>query len=67
MELQDIIQRRGKPIAAVVPLADLPLKQRLRAGDWLGDLLDLGSDGVELAEILDEIVRERASRRLWLN
>lgn len=56
-----IIERRGKPVAAVVPLQDLPLEQRVPADDWLRGLLDLGPDGEAFAEILDDIVSERAS------
>ena len=56
-----IIERRGKPVAAVVPLQDLPLEQRVPADDWLRGLMDLGPDGEALAETLDDIVAERAS------
>lgn len=56
-----IIQRRGKPVAAVVPLEDLPLEHRLQADDWLIDLLDLGPEGEALADVLDEIIQERAA------
>jgi len=56
-----VIQRHGKPVAAVVPIEDLPLEHRLQADDWLNAFLDLGPDGDEFADILDEIVRERAA------
>ncbi|HEY3398413.1 MAG TPA: type II toxin-antitoxin system Phd/YefM family antitoxin [Armatimonadota bacterium] len=46
-----IIERRGQPVAALVPLADLPLAERL-AEDWLGALLELGAAGAELGEQL---------------
>ncbi len=55
-----IIQRRGKPVAAVVPLEDLPIEQRVVANDWVTELLNLGPEGAELAEAWDEIVRERS-------
>jgi prevent-host-death family protein len=57
-----VIQRRGKPVAAVVPIADLPLADQLAAGDWLGALLDLGAPGQELGQALDQVVRARAKR-----
>ena len=57
-----VIERRGKPVAAVVPLGDLPLADRPAAGDWLTFILNLGPEGREWGEALDEIVLERASR-----
>ncbi len=57
-----VIQRRGKPVAAVVPLHDLPLAEQLTADDWLGALLDMGAEGKRLGESLDEIVKARAGR-----
>jgi len=57
-----VIQRRGKPVAAVVPIEDLPLEERLAAGDWLGSLLDMGAAGRELGKRLDQIVPARAGR-----
>jgi len=57
-----VIQRRGKPVAAVVPIADLPLEERLAAGDWLASLLDLGEAGKQLGQSLDHAVRARQKR-----
>ena len=56
-----IIRNRGTPVAAVVPLADLPAEQLLAPDDWLHALLDLGSEGDEYADVLDEIMAERSS------
>ena len=56
-----IIRNRGTPVAAVVPLADLSADQWLAPDDWLHALLDLGSEGDEYADLLDEIVKERSS------
>jgi prevent-host-death family protein len=57
-----IIENRGRPVAALVPLTDLPFGERL-AGDWVGTLLDLGEDGREWGEILQDIVQQRRRRR----
>ncbi len=57
-----IIQNRGRPVAALVPLADLSASERL-AGDWVGVLLDLGDEGRDWGEILEDIVRQRRERR----
>ena len=56
-----IIHRRGKPMAAVVPVDDLPLEHRLRADDWLYELLELGPEGGQFADTLDEVVGKRAA------
>lgn len=56
-----IIESRGRPVAALVPLTDLPLPDRL-AGDWLGALLDLGEAGAELGEQLAVAQATRAQR-----
>jgi prevent-host-death family protein len=57
-----VIQRRGRPVAAVVPLSDLPAGDRIAEDDWLNVLIHAGDEGTQLADILDEIVAERASR-----
>ncbi len=57
-----IIQNRGRPIVALVPLRDLAMSERL-ARDGGGVLLDLGEEGRERGEILEDIVRQRRGRR----
>lgn len=57
-----VIERRGKPVAAVVPLQDLPLAEQIAADDWLAALLDMGSEGKKLGETLDEVVKARGGR-----
>ena len=39
-----------------------PLPQSPPAGDWLDAFQNLGQDGRELGEALDEIYRERSGR-----
>ena len=58
-----IIENRGRPVAAVVPLSDLPREER-QYGDWVEFLVDLGKteEGQELADIWDDIYRERSRR-----
>ena len=53
---------RGKQVAAVVPIEDLPIEQKLAAGDWLALFSDLGAEGRELGEELERIVQARAGR-----
>ena len=57
-----IVERRGRPIAAIVPLDDLA---RLEGEPARGALALVGAfaDAKDLPPILDEIVRTRASQR----
>jgi hypothetical protein len=50
-------------VAAVVPLSDLPREER-QEGDWVYFLKELGQteEGQELADIWDEVYRERSRR-----
>jgi prevent-host-death family protein len=57
-----IIENRGHPIAAIVPLSDLPPEARIPADDWLNVLLRAGPEGEQLAGILDDVVAERGER-----
>jgi prevent-host-death family protein len=57
-----VIQRRGTPVAALVPIADL---DRLRGRSGRGFLALVGAfdDAGELPETLDQVVRNRRSQR----
>lgn len=64
-----IVQRRGKPVAALVPLEDL---ERIggEQGDWIDATIRLGADYPELADSIDEVVAERQTQmpretRFW--
>lgn len=55
-----VIQRRGTPVAALVPIADLQAVESLdEAGGGFLDLLHLDPAGAELAEVLDGVVAAR--------
>ena len=61
-----VITRHGKPVAAVVPAADLDLLRRLRAAGPEGGLASVaggweGSD--ELADLIDATPRPAPRRR----
>jgi prevent-host-death family protein len=54
-----ILRRRGKPVAALVPMKDLEESDRDARGDWLDSIVGLCADSPDLCDALDEIVAER--------
>ncbi len=55
-----IVRRRGKAIAALVPIEDLArVEGEAARGDWLDCLTGLCGDSPELCDALDEIVAAR--------
>ena len=67
-----VIQRHGKPVAAVVPVEDLPLEHRLQADDWLNAFLDLGPEAAEGGPIAavrdgDQITIDIPNRNIHLH
>ena len=57
-----IIENRGRPVAAIVPLTDLPPAESAE-GDWMLDFVaSLGEEREQLADILDEVYAERQQR-----
>jgi prevent-host-death family protein len=61
-----IITRHGKPVAALVSVAELEQLERLRSvspADGLASLVGRWDDGHELADQLDEIVASRSMPR----
>ena len=57
-----IIERRGRPIAAIVPLDDLARLEEKPARGVLA-LVGAFGDAKELPRLLDEVVRTRATQR----
>ena len=57
-----ILQRRGKPVAALVPIKDLERVERETRGDWLDSVGGLCADCPELCDALDQIVAERQTQ-----
>jgi len=57
-----VVERRGRPIAAIVPLDDLA---RLEGGSARGvlALVDAFADAKKLPRILDDVVRARGRQR----
>ena len=57
-----IIENRGRPVAAIVPLTDLPAAESAE-GDWMLEFFaSLGEEGEQLADVLDEVYAERQRR-----
>lgn len=56
-----IVQRRGKPIAALVPLKDLEQTAGHPGSDWLDSITGLCAEAPGLCDDLDKIVAERQS------
>jgi len=54
-----IVQRRGKPVAALVPIADLPRVNGEPEHDWLDDIVGLCADCPEVCDSIDQVVAER--------
>jgi prevent-host-death family protein len=54
-----VLQRRGKPVAALVPMQDLERVESGRRGDWLDSIAGLCAESPEFCDVLDEIVAER--------
>jgi prevent-host-death family protein len=54
-----ILQRRGRPVAALVPMQDLERATGAAQGDWLDSIVGLCADTPELCDMLDQIVKER--------
>jgi prevent-host-death family protein len=53
-----IVQRRGKPVAALVPMEDLK-RTEVQSGDWLDDVAGLFADCPEVCDSIDQVVAER--------
>ena len=58
-----ILQRRGKPVAALVPLQDLERALGETRPDWLDGIVGLCSSAPEVCDALDEVVTERQTER----
>ncbi len=54
-----VLQRRGKPVAALVPMKDLARATGEKQADWLDSIVGLCADSPEVCDTLDEIVAER--------
>lgn len=54
-----ILQRRGKPVAALVPMQDLERATGEPQADWLDSIVGLCADAPDLCDMLDYIVAER--------
>lgn len=54
-----VVQRRGKAVAALVPMTDLPQGKSEPEHDWLDDIVGLCADCPDFCDTLDEIVAER--------
>ena len=54
-----ILERRGKPVAALVPMGDLDRVYPEAGPDWLDSIVGLCADSPELCDTLDQIVAER--------
>jgi prevent-host-death family protein len=54
-----IVHRRGKAVAALVPIADLPGVNGEPEHDWLDDIVGLCSDCPEVCDSIDQVVAER--------
>jgi prevent-host-death family protein len=54
-----VVQRRGKPVAALVPIHDLQRAESDARGDWLDSVVGLCADSPDLCDTLDQIVGER--------
>ncbi len=54
-----VIERWGKPVAALVPVGDLKQMRSDTERDWLDDVLGMCADCPEFCDELDKIVAER--------
>jgi prevent-host-death family protein len=54
-----VIRRRGKPVAALVPMDDLDRVEAEETTDWLDSIVGLCADSPDLCDVLDEIAAER--------
>lgn len=54
-----IVQRRGKPVAALVPMEDLNRADNHEAEDWLDQVAGLFADCPEVCDSIDQVVAER--------
>lgn len=54
-----VLQRRGKPVAALVPMEDLERAVGEGRGDWLDSIVGLCADSPDLCDTLDAVVAER--------
>jgi prevent-host-death family protein len=65
-----VVTRHGKPVAALVPLADLETLQRLQAAGPAGGLASLAGgwkDSEELAASAPRVRRSRRRAKVWLD
>jgi len=58
-----IVRRRGKAVAAIVPIADLPKADSEPERDWLDDIVGLCADCPEVCDSIDQVVAERHEER----
>ena len=54
-----VIRRRGKPVAALVPMDDLERMEGEEKTDWLDSIVGLCADSPGFCDVLDEIVAAR--------
>jgi len=54
-----VVRRRGKPVAALVPMQDLERAENDTRADWLDSVVGLCADSPDLCDTLDRIVAER--------
>ena len=54
-----VVQRRGKPVAALVPMEDLERVEEETRGDWLDDAWGLLADHPEVCDSIDQVYAER--------
>jgi len=54
-----VVRRRGKAVAALVPMEDLERVEKQAGGDWLDGVAGMLADSPEVAEAIDEVVAER--------
>ena len=58
-----IVKRRGKAMAALVPVHDLKGTEGAAEADWLDAVVGLCANRPELCDALDRIVAERQTER----
>jgi prevent-host-death family protein len=57
-----VVRRRGKPVAALVPIEDLERTEGEPRADWLDSIVGLCADSPEFCDALDEIVADRKTQ-----
>jgi prevent-host-death family protein len=57
-----VITKRGKAVAALVPLEDLPAEALVEQSDWLRDVYGMLADAPEVCDAIDEAYASRAEQ-----